>query len=70
MPSTFKFIAANPREATFLGSSLLGDVKVRGLVEVSREGFNSSHGRGVMDWSFVGGLGEGGVEESKRKIHG
>lgn len=65
--SKFRFVAANPLEATFLGASLLGDVKVRGLVEVSREGFNSCQGRGVMDWSFVGGFREEGVEESKRK---
>ena len=67
---TFKFVNANPLEATFLGASLLGDVKVRGLVEVLREGFNSNQGRGVMDWTFVGGLGEEGVEESKRKSRG
>ena len=65
--SNFRFIATNPLEATFLGASLFGDVKVRGLTEVSREGFNSSHGQGVMDWTFVGGLGDEGVEESKRK---
>lgn len=64
--SMFRFVKTNPLEATFLGASLLGDVKVKGLAEVSREGFNSSQGRGVMDWSFVGGLDEG-VEESKRK---
>jgi actin-related protein len=67
---TFKFLATNPLEATFLGASLLGDVKVRGLVEVSREGFNSSQGRGVMDWSFVGGVGEDQVEEGKRRSRG
>jgi actin-related protein 10 len=67
---TFKFLAANPLEATFLGASLLGDVKVRGLVEVTREGFNSSQGRGVMDWSFVGGIGEDEVEEGKRRSRG
>lgn len=66
----FKFLAANPLEATFLGASLLGDVKVRGLVEVSREGFNSSQGRGVMDWSFVGGIGEDQVQEGKRRSRG
>jgi hypothetical protein len=64
---TFRFVAANPLEATFVGGSLLGDVKVKGLVEVTREGFNNSHGRGVLDWSILGGIGEEGVEESKRK---
>ena len=63
----FKFIQANPLEATFQGASLLGDVKVRGIVEVSRETFNNSQGRGVRDWTHVGGLGEDGVEESNRK---
>lgn len=66
----FRFIAANPTETTFIGASLLGDVKVRGLVEVSREAFNSSQGRGVMDWTFVGESGEETVEESKRKSKG
>jgi len=64
---TFRFVTANPLEATFMGGSLLGDVKVKGLVEVTREGFNGSHGRGVSDWSILGGMGEEGVEESKRK---
>jgi hypothetical protein len=68
--SLFRFLNASPLEATFQGGSLLGDVKVKGLVEVSREGFNGSQGRGVLDWSFVGGLGEEGVEESKRKSRG
>jgi hypothetical protein len=51
-------VSANPLEATFIGASLLGDVKVKGFVEVSREAFNSSQGRNVMDWSFVGGVGK------------
>jgi hypothetical protein len=63
----FRFLNASPLEATFQGGSLLGDIKVKGLVEVSREAFNGSQGRGVLDWSFVGGLGDEGVEESKRK---
>lgn len=66
----FRFVATNPLEATYRGASLLGDIKVRGLVEVSREGFNSSHGRSVKDWSYVGGLGDEGVEESKRRSRG
>lgn len=66
----FRFLNASPLEATFQGGSLLGDIKVKGLVEVSREGFNGSQGRGVMDWSFVDRLGEEGVEESKRKSRG
>ena len=65
--STFRFVATNPLEATFVGASLLGDVKVKGLVEVTRDGFNGSHGRGVSDWSILGGMGEEGVEEGKRK---
>ena len=63
----FRFVSANPLEATFMGGSLLGDVKVKGISEVTREGFNSSHGTGVLDWSIVGGIGDQGVEESKRK---
>jgi len=63
----FRFVAVNPLEATFVGGSLLGDVKVKGLVEVTREGFNNSQGRAVPDWSILGGVSEGGVEESKRK---
>lgn len=64
---SFKFIATNPLEAVFIGASLLGDVKARGSVEVSREAFNSSHGRGVTDWTFLGGLKEDGIEENNRK---
>lgn len=63
----FRFVGANPLEATFVGGSLLGDVKVKGLAEVTREWFNSSQGRGVSDWSILGGMSEEGVEESKRK---
>ena len=43
-------------------------MKVKGLVEVAREGFNNSHGRGVLEWSSIlGGMGEEGEEESKSK---
>lgn len=66
----FRFIKANALEATFLGGSLLGDLKIKGLNEVSREAFNSSHGRGVGDWTFVGGDGYEEVEESKRGSRG
>jgi Actin len=64
--SPFKFVATNPVEAEFVGASFLGDVKVRGLLEVSREGFNNSHGRDVKDWTFVGDWGVKSVEETKR----
>jgi hypothetical protein len=63
----FKFIQANPLEATFQGASLLGDIKVKGLLEVQREAFNNSQGRDLRDWTQVGGVGEEGVEESKRR---
>jgi len=64
----FRFVQANPLEATFQGASLLGDIKVKGFVEVHREAFNSSQGRDVRDWTEVGGVaGDDGVEETKRK---
>jgi actin-related protein 10 len=64
---TVRAVRANALEGTLIGASLLGDVKVKGLCEVTREGFNSSGGRNVMDWTFVGGGGEESVEESKRR---
>ena len=68
--SALRFLATSPLEATFLGGSMLGDIKVKGFTEVTRDGFNNSHGRGVGDWSFIGGMGDGGVEQGKRKSHG
>jgi actin-related protein 10 len=65
--SYFRFIQSNPTDACFMGASLLGDVKVRGLTEISRESFNSSQGRNVGDWTFVGGSEEQTVEDSKRR---
>jgi actin-related protein 10 len=55
-------------EAAFLGASLLGDLKVRGFAEVSRDAFNACQGRNVPDWTFVSG-GNEDVEE-KRKSRG
>jgi Actin len=65
--SALRFCQAEALEATFWGGSMLGDIKVRGLVEVTRDGFNGSFGRGVGDWSFIGGVGEDVVEEGKRR---
>jgi hypothetical protein len=66
---TLKFITVNPLEATFLGGSMLGDIKVKGFTEVSRDEFNSNHGQGVSDWTFIGGVGDDGVDESIRRSH-
>ena len=68
--SALRFLATSPLEATFLGGSMLGDIKVKGFAEVTRDGFNNSRGRGVVDWSFIGGVGVGSVEEGKRRSHG
>ena len=65
--TAFKFIHANPWLGTFQGASVLGDIKVKGYVEVSREAFNASQGRDVRDWTHIGGVGEDVVEESNRK---
>ena len=65
-----RVIKANALEATFIGASVLGDIKVKGFGEVSRESFNLCQGRNVMDWTFVGGTGDDSVEESKRRSRG
>ena len=67
--SALRFLATSPLEATFLGGSMLGDIKVKGFTEVTRDEFNSSRGRAVVDWSFIGGVGDAGVE-GKRRSHG